>query len=252
MIVINRLRWLKTIPPMALAVGLLLSCRAATEAPKKMKLADYFPEPWSLALAEAAARGEIAAAAKLTAAGVDINARGKEGMTPLLCAMIKRSKVGFKFLLEHGANPNLQLQNGESVMSLAAMHEDADYLKLALAHGGDPNLVDPESATTPVFDTIRAIRVENLKILIGARVDLNFRDRTGTTPLIMAANTIRNDMAYLMLVARADPAITNRWGKSIVDRVKEDNVDPKHELYQWREKVIELLKAKGVEVERGK
>jgi uncharacterized protein len=234
---------------LALGCCVLSTGFAAPRALFKMKLPELFPEPQPRALAEAAARNRTDSIKLLVVEGADVNATGKDGMTPLLWALLQGGKAGFQALLEHGANPNLQTKDGDSVVLMAAIDKDGDYLKLTLAHGGNPNLVDPTTDRTPIYESIRNGNGENVQALIAAGANLNSRDRTGFTPLLEAASLLRYDIAYTMLKAGADPTIRSKGGKTIVDRIKLNNVDPKHELYQWRAKVIELLKTKGIDVE---
>ncbi len=229
-------------------VFLLASCQAAGEPSSKMKASELFSSARETALAEAAARGQTGRLKELFDQGVDVNARGKDGVTPLIWALVQGSKSGFKYLLEHGANPNLQTAQGDSVMRLGAMHEDSEYLALALKNKGDPNLVDPETAKTPLFAAIGSLRPKNIQLLIEAGANLNFQDPTGNTPMMRAAGVNRFDFVHAFLKAGADTAIENNWGNTIVYFVKDSTVSPKHELYQWRLKVIALLKEKGIEV----
>jgi hypothetical protein len=56
--------------------------------------------------------------------GLDLNIRGREGMTPLLYALISSRFNAFDALLEAGADPNAKADNGNGVMSAAAIHPD--------------------------------------------------------------------------------------------------------------------------------
>ena len=107
---------------------MLASCQAAGIALSKVKANDLFSSAREVAFAEAAARGQTGWLKELLDQGVDVNARGKDGVTPLLWALAQGGKPGFKYLLEHGANPNLQAERGDSAMLLGAMHEDPEYL----------------------------------------------------------------------------------------------------------------------------
>lgn len=235
-----------------LGAFLLASCQAIGEPSSKMKASDLFSSARETALAEAAARGQTSRLKELSDQGVDVNARGKDGVTPLMWALVQGSKPGFKYLLEHGANPNLQTAQGDSVMRLGAMHEDSEYLALALKNKGDPNLVDPETGKTPIFSGMDSLRPKNIHLLIEAGAKLDFLDLTGNTPMMRAAGVNRYDFVHTFLKAGADPAIENNWGNTVVYFIKnslaKNTINPKHELYQWRAKVIELLKEKGIEI----
>jgi ankyrin repeat protein len=240
---------MKQLPALFLAASLLASCDAANDALPNVKASDIFPAGAAVAFAEAAARGQTERAKQLLETGADINVRGKDGATPLLWTLLKGNKTGFRFLLERGADANLQVKQGNSVMSFAAMHEDPEFLTLALKYGGDPNLVDPVTAKTPIFESITNMRMHNIRLLIKAGANLNFRDRTGSTPMMQAAGINQYQVVHAMLQAGADPKVKNNWGNTITYFVKESNMNPKHELYQWRAKVIELLKERGIKVD---
>ncbi len=249
-------------------VGLALVGAACMHA-KSMKAADYFESGPQRALAEAAAKGRTEVIDELLQHGVKVNFQGKEGMTALIWAFLQENKKGYEHLLDKGADPNLQMTestltsdgvtDGNSATSLAAMHEDPWYLEVALKHGGNPNFVNPVNRMPVIFQCITLLdrshpqpRLEQLKMLIAAGADLNARNKSDITPLMYAARLNRYDMAYLMLQAGADPRQKTKWGTSVVYEIKESRTDPKNELYQWRTKVIDLLKAKGIDVENGK
>jgi ankyrin repeat protein len=231
------------------AAFLLAACHAATGPLAKMKAGDFFSAGAEVALAEAAARGQVGKVQELLDRGTDVNSRGKDGMTPLLWTLLQENRAGFKYLLEHGANANLPAKKGTSVMSFAAMHKDSTFLALALKNGGNPNLVGTDLAQTPIFVGIENLRWDNVQLLIDAGANLNFRDSHGNTPLMSAAGINQYHIVYAMLKAGADPAVKNNWGKTVLDRIKANNIDPKHELYQWRGKVIALLKERGMSVD---
>jgi ankyrin repeat protein len=190
------------------------------------------------------------------AGGTDISARGRAGMTPLIWAFLHQNKTGFALLLEHGADPNLQLTDtiddlatkGSSAMSFAAMHEDIWYLQTVLKHGGDPNLVNAIRSNTPIVSSIFSLRIENAKLLIAAGANLNWQDRNGVTPLISAVIINQYELAYAMLEAGADPTLKTKNGATVLGYTRHPLV-PERE--QSRQKVLEYLKAKGMDVKHG-
>lgn len=229
---------------------MLTACHAVGENLSSMKAKDHFSSPSQTRLAEAAARGEVRKIDELLKGGADINARGKDNMTPLLWSMLKKNKPGFRHLLERGADPDVQTPSGYYVMSIAAITDDLEYLDLLLTHGGDPNLVDSKDGTTPIFRSIGRLKLANVRRLIAAGANLNFRDHQGSTPAIYAAIQRQYDMVYYLLEAGADPTIKDNIHESLGDYATEfaETFDPKGEANRWRLKVIELLRAKGVPI----
>lgn len=65
-----------------------------------------FADPQVGALAAAAARGNVAEIDRLVQAGADVNATGKDNVTPLAIALAKRNLAGVTRLLALGADPN--------------------------------------------------------------------------------------------------------------------------------------------------
>jgi ankyrin repeat protein len=245
-------------------VGLALVGAACIHA-KSMKAADYFEPGSQRALAEVAAKGRTDLIDDLLRHGAQINFQGREGMTALIWAFLQENKDGYEHLLRKRADPNLQmtestltsdgLTDGSSAMSLSAMHEDPWYLKATLKHGGNPNIVNPVKSVTPVFQCIMLYdkkhpRLEQLKLLIDAGANLNAQDRDGSTPMRLAAIANRYDLVYVMLASGADPFIKTKAGTTLMSTIKRIRTDPKSELYQWRAKVIDLLKVKGIDIEQ--
>ena len=242
--------------PRIFSVGLLVqalmltACYAAGDNLSSMKAKDHFSNSDQLALAEAAARGKVRKIDELLKGGADINAQGKDNMTSLLWSMLKKNKAGFRHLLERGADPNVQTPSGYYVMSIAASADDLEYLDLLLSHGGDPNLVDSKEGITPIFRGIGSLKLANVRRLIAAGANLDFRDQQGGTPAIYAAIQRQYNMVYSLLEAGADPTIKDNIHESLGGYATEfaETFDPKSEGNRWRLKVIELLRAKGIPI----
>jgi uncharacterized protein len=220
----------------------------------------FFLDPQVRRLAEAAASGDTAELERLVSAGVSVNATGRGRLSPALWALLHQNKKGLAFLLAKGANPNVQLTEdfdellieGVSTMSYAARHEDSWYLKEVLKHGGDANLVNHTRSHTPILDSIFSSRTENAKLLISAGANLNWQDRNGATPLMAAAMLGQYDLVYEMLDAGADPTLTNKWGYSILYDINHMYTGRAGPQAQWRQKVIDRLRAKGIDTENGR
>jgi ankyrin repeat protein len=128
---------------------------------------------------------------------------------PLAAAIAHGKKAEFQNLLERGENPNLQAQVGYPVMILCAMHEDPDYLRIAIKHHGDANFVDADSHRTPMSAAILTLRRQNIRTLVDAHADLDHQDATRSTPMMRAAALNRYDFVYDLLEAGADPTLEN-------------------------------------------
>jgi ankyrin repeat protein len=223
---------------------------------------ENFSDPQVRALVMAADDGDIKTVDRLIAAGVNVNARGNDGITPLIWTIYHHKMKGYQALLEHGADPNLQIQSGrhkgDSAMETAAQEQDSSYLKLALEHGGNPNLVDSTSSYdyTPLFSAILGGRKENVELLIrnGANINLKIDNYNDQTPLGFAVGEDEYEIAYMLLQAGANYKLVDQIGPNkghnsfVWDLEHPGNLDPSSDAYKWRAKAIEFMNAHGVKV----
>lgn len=199
----------------------LVPC-VATAAPNPR---DFLANPRDSEFASAVSNGDREKLERQVR-NVDVNQSGSCGVTFLAWALVHQEKKSFSFLLEHGANPNIQFTDngkvregdsgsltkeifgkGSSVTCLSAQMVDPWYLDQVLKHGGNPNLFNHYSSFRPnplaacitladVRDE-KSWRTENVKLLIAAGADVNFRD-TFVTPVISQA-------AFLLGLATPSP-----------------------------------------------
>ena len=114
------------------------------------KAEDYFTDPKVIALCRAIEANDLAEMERLVQAGTDVNARGKGNMTPLLWAFPDNHVPRFKWLLEHGADPNVKIESefntrgfmvpGDAVTHFVCKTAFPGYFDAVFEHGGDPNL----------------------------------------------------------------------------------------------------------------
>jgi uncharacterized protein len=184
--------------------------------------------------------------------GADVNARGENDNTPLLCMLDSQNEAGFKRLLEHGADPNISMtiDSGVSVMYMLVTHiESTSMLRLALQYGGNPNLVKGLGGKLPiVLSAISSGRDDAVYELIQAGLDVNstsigngFRH----TPLLyFASSSNRYKIALMLLKAGADPTLEAAAGNTILNTTIKKSL--KHmerdgDRYPWLLKTIDYL-----------
>ncbi|MCE3234789.1 MAG: ADP-ribosylation factor GTPase-activating protein [Vampirovibrio sp.] len=80
----------------------------------------------------------------LLSAGVELNAKGAEGNTPLHTAASLENPQAVLMLLQAGANVNLTNDSGSTPLHLAAATGDAESVQLLLATGANPQAMDRE------------------------------------------------------------------------------------------------------------
>lgn len=252
---------LAAIGAVAITAGILMpnsNAGGATQQPAGpimyMSPRELFSEPKLRELAVAAQVGNVKKIDTLIAAGVNVNGKGKYGITPLFSAVQVQNKKGFEALLEHGANPNVIGTDGYTLMNqIACCSADPYFMKQALRHGGNPNLVAPYSGKTPLIAAITVTGKVNIPALIKAGADLNYQMPAGkfhhsfltggSTAMMAALSDLQFDVIYELLKVGADYRLKDAQGRDIADHIKfsfRANISPEQERY--REEVIEFLK----------
>ena len=196
---------------------------------------DCFTDRGVISLCNAIEKRDLQEIERVVKSGVNVNAKGRGNMTPLLWAFPMGEQV-FAKVLELGGNPNVKLTEtritaffvkGRSVMSLAVVPDPVVYawgdistdnhLKLALEHGGDPNIEDL-NGDTPIFylrgdpNKLQA----RIRLLIDAGADINHRNQQGLTPLISWYCSMHEDAVLYLLEAGADYRIADNHGLDFV------------------------------------
>jgi len=225
-------------------------------------VSEYFEDPQVQKLVLATAKGDISAMDRAVAAGADVNAIGKENMTPLLWSfgMFKAPhqerasyQNGFQYLLNLGADPVIpENEYDRTMLSVSAMYPNSFFLKAILQADIDIDFIhDDYHRPTATRTAIFADQFENFKILIDAGADVDFA-YTDDRPLINFT-TINNrwEFCYYLLQKGADYSLKGKDVEqiSIVRSLESFRYSPPTDgRIDYREKVIEFLRNEGIEV----
>ncbi len=204
---------------------------------------EFFANADVVALCKAIEAKNLDEIDRLARAGVNISAKGRSNMTPLLWAFPMGERV-FGKMLDLGADPNVQLtanlkagnvmpvgirglEKGKSVMSASVELTDGyfreqivhnvdmdGYLELVLKHGGNPNLEDEEENTPIFYASYPGREREKIRLLVGAGADINHCNRAGKTALMTGTWSYGQKLALLEL--GADYRIADDYGWDLV------------------------------------
>jgi uncharacterized protein len=170
--------------------------------------------------------------------GADINGQNHLGDTALLhaCKIIPSSKEVIEFLLQEGADPNIQDNYGDVAIKYCLT--DPVKVQLLLEAGADPNF-RRTNGDTLLHEAIsqRVPSFQIVQLLLEAGANVNARNQTLRTPLMEACMSLRgNDIVLLLLSAGADPNIPDEEGNAPI-------------MYSWRNlRLLETLIEAGVDV----
>jgi len=241
------------------------------------KAEDYFTDPQVIALCRAIEANDLAEMERLVKAGADVNAEGKDKMTPLLWAFPDNHLPRFKWLLKHGANPNVVVEGefntrqtisrGDSVTLMACKTSLPGYFEAVFDHGGDPNIrhTGPLGfSQTPLFAVITRSggdKAAKIRRLIDLGADMNALSN-GKTPAMQAVSWFgQYELALMMLEAGAnfckyDESEIQRLIHIVVDqerRLNEYTPEQRagfHELVKWLEDHGESYEAAKADIAR--
>jgi ankyrin repeat protein len=100
------------------------------------------------ALRLAALNGDVDELDRLIAVGVNLDALGQDGTTPLMLAVksslgtfYDRGVVVVEFLLAHGADVNAKTESGASALLYAVSHHRPELVELLIKAGADVNAI---------------------------------------------------------------------------------------------------------------
>jgi uncharacterized protein len=155
------------------------------------------------ALVLAAREGALGSVEALAAAKADVNKTSGDGSSAMLVAIQNGHYDVARYLLEHGADPNLANEKGWNPLYLAVKHRNIetgtipvpnanqalDFIKMLLDRGADTNL------------RLKA----NTEIRNGQRA--TWLNETGATPFLRAALCGDIEVMKLLLAHGADPKI---------------------------------------------
>ena len=136
--------------------------------------------------------------------GVDINIPALGNRTPVLWASVSSSSEFIKTLIDLGADVNAQrTEDKVSSLLLAAGFNNYATICLLLEHGADVNLQDNDG-NAPLHRSTRGAFYEVSKLLIAARSNINLRNKKGRTPLYIAVERKHEQLIKLLFENNAD------------------------------------------------
>ncbi|SMP66493.1 hypothetical protein SAMN06265222_1102 [Neorhodopirellula lusitana] len=221
---------------------------------------DFFNDSAVVELCSAIEANDIAKMKRLITEGVDVNAIGEGGATPLLWAFVDNQPERFQLLLERGSDPNVKTTTrlnapnafavGDSVTTLAAQSYFVGPYEAVLQHGGDPSIVGPHKQPL-LHMLVRApisLELKKKRILMAVEhgADWNQRGMNGTIVNTAVAAFQQWELALWLLERGVDPDVYRAGNYSkLVDSVvaKQDRLRPAREAAYSR--LIEWLESDG-------
>ena len=196
----------------------------------------------------------------------------EETSTYLIDAATRGDADTVKFLLEHGADPNIAgVYSGRTALLAAAAYGYAAVVDLLLAHGADVAAIDRNDGQSAIAYATAKVRPpivrsllaagakggfrrlgfsvdggaaarEVVRLLVEHGADINEVDDWGRTPLMWAAQYADAETIALMIEVGAD---VNRVSEANMNGVRSDETAPGLARKRKRDDVVALLRRHG-------
>ncbi|MGH9719153.1 MAG: ankyrin repeat domain-containing protein [Bryobacteraceae bacterium] len=126
-----------------------------------------------------------------------VNAKGQGGWTPIMYAALYGDSEEVRLLLDKGANPNAQNDDGGTALMYAV--EDGEKTRLLLNRGANPNLRSGEGRTALLIAAGWAGSFPAVKLLLENGADAGVRLPDGRGALTVAVAARNRDLLQLLL-----------------------------------------------------
>ncbi len=183
----------------------------------------------------AAANGSIKASELLLARGADINARGKEGITPLhtACGVLTPLRPGDGsseaaiYLINRGADVSMADGFGLTPIHYAAAHGRLDVIKILLKKGIDINVGNKKVGTPlhyafPFARPLQKYSLTTAEFLLKEGADINATVSSGETPLYNVARMGNCEWVRFLIEHGADVNQPAKNGETPLSYIKKN------------------------------
>ncbi len=152
----------------------------------------------------------------------NINVLGSDGeRSPLMFAADNNYEDIVKLLLDNGANPNLQNNDGITALMITIAHGNQDIAKLLLDNGANPNIYSDNNDTALTI-AIRFNHEPIVKLLLENGANPDYQDESGITHLMWTVRKGSKPVVKLLLDHGADFDVKiNKHGQTALDIAKE-------------------------------
>lgn len=140
-------------------------------------------------------------------AGADVDARNKEGVTPLAIAVQKNDLETVKLLTAAGADIHTQDTNGNSPLSIA-LAGSSEMLE-AVVNESNAGLTDSNGNTPLHLALLCDAPLAKIQYIISLMKDVNTRNKDGNSALFLSILKNRQKVGELLLAKNADIFSTN-------------------------------------------
>ncbi|GHT40385.1 hypothetical protein FACS189437_05900 [Bacteroidia bacterium] len=165
----------------------------------------------------AAAQNQTAILKDFVLAGVPVNSADESGRTALFYAAGETDSLNMsKFLVDSGANVNMESTKKVTALMMAASKQDNALATFLIDSGADVNAA-ADDGIRPLYLAAKTGNNSLLEALLNKDADANFQAVDGYTPLMLAANRGNYAAVNMLLKAGASNKYKNKQGYKASD-----------------------------------
>ncbi|XP_069688791.1 ankyrin-1-like [Periplaneta americana] len=160
--------------------------------------------------------GHLSTVNELIKAGAAVNTVNSYGFTPLHIAVRKQNYLVVQALIKAGANPNTFGHYGDTPLFAAADRGNFQIFKALIMAGANYSAVSSRDELTTVHYAAIGGNVEILQQLITLGANVDVPDRTGNSPLQIAAHEGHFQMVQALIKAGANEIAVDQIGNTVL------------------------------------
>lgn len=183
------------------------------------------------------------------------------GSTLLMLTIKNQQYKSFEVLLKNKASTKIHdTYEGSSALieACSSKHYDVKFAKLLLEYGANVNDVqvdiDNEGKTrTPLMLASKTGNLNLVELLVKKGADLNYKNKHNQSAFSESIMTSRYNVAYYLLVNGIDYKtpifFREEQGKEmfLVDILREEFLDLDTKEYEYKMKIVDFIKSKGID-----
>jgi len=138
------------------------------------------------------------------------NKKNAELRKALLSENVNKTKT----LLKGGADPNILVEDGKSLLMLAILSDNLNLVKALISAKVNINQVD-KLGNSALFYAVKMSNIAIVKAILSAKPNVNIKNNNWSTPLMIAASQGNFDIVKLLVKTKADITCKDRDGEDV-------------------------------------